>query len=46
MTNKQHLVLEISDEIMKLIDSADDMPRGDLQGCVEALAIELVERVV
>lgn len=42
MTDKQKLALRFSDEILELIDQADDIPRGDLQGCAEGLAMKLV----
>lgn len=42
MTEQQRKAMKLSDEILDIIDSADEMTRGDLQGCVEALAMRLV----
>lgn len=42
MNDVQRLAMQLSDQILDLIDNADDMPRGDLQGAAEALALKLV----
>jgi hypothetical protein len=34
--------LELENAILDIVDNADDMPRGDLQGVVEALAREVI----
>ncbi len=48
MKNIEDIRLEgkVSNMILDLIDSGlDDMPRGDLQGAVEALAINIIRTV-
>lgn len=45
MSDRQRLVMKMSDLILALIDDAPDLDRGDLQGCVEALAMFLIAEV-
>jgi len=45
LTDKQRKVMKISDAILEVVDmaqNATDLPRGDLQGVVEALAMQIV----
>lgn len=35
--------LELENAILDIIDSADDLPRGDLQGVVEALVMQVIK---
>ena len=42
MTDEQRLAERIADEILGLIDEADDMARTDLQGVTLALAKNLI----
>ncbi len=46
MTDKatRQLSMKISDEILDLVDNAIDMPRGDVQGAAEAIAINVVNQ--
>jgi hypothetical protein len=40
------LEMKISDMILELIDDGfEDMPRGDIQGVVEALAMRIIQTV-
>ncbi len=39
---KVRLINKISDEILELVDSAEDMPRSDVQGAAEAIALKIV----
>ena len=45
MSYQQRLAMKLSDQILDLIDNANDMTRSDLQGCTEALAMQLVAQV-
>ena len=45
ITDKQRLAMKLSDQILELIDASADMTRGDLQGCTEALASQLIDAV-
>ena len=42
LTDKQRKILKISDAILDIIDHSEDMTRSDLQGVVEALAMQIV----
>ncbi len=46
MTDKatRQLIMKISDEILDLVDNAQDMPRGDVQGASEAIAMKVVNK--
>lgn len=44
MTDTQRKAMKLSDEILQLIDSAEEMTRGDLQGCAEALAMKYLAK--
>ncbi|MDI9934722.1 hypothetical protein QM806_04535 [Rhodococcus sp. IEGM 1351] len=41
MTNEQRQAMKLSSEILQLIDSADGMTRSDIQGAVDALAMNI-----
>lgn len=44
MNDTQRLAMTISDQILELVDSAGDMPRSDLQGAAEAIAMNIVNQ--
>ncbi len=41
MDNKTRIMMKYSDKVLKLIDEKayDEMPRGDLQGVIEAIIL-------
>jgi len=36
------VMLEISDKVLEVIDNADQFPRGDLQGVIEAIILQAI----
>jgi len=46
LNKENQLVMEASDKILELLDEAQqgelDMPRGDLQGVVEAIVMKII----
>ena len=42
LTDKQRKAMKISDAILDIIDRSEDFTRSDLQGVVEALAMQIV----
>ncbi len=45
LTPIQLRALTLSNEILEIIDLADQVPRGDLQGMTEALAMRMIAEV-
>lgn len=42
MTDEQRKIMQLADAILDIVDNADSMDRGDLQGVVDALAMQTI----
>jgi hypothetical protein len=44
LTEEQKIMFEASDKILEIIDNPD-LPRGDLQGVIEAIILSIIYEV-
>lgn len=43
MTDEQRKIMQLADAILDIVNNADNLDRSDLQGVVEALAINVIK---